>query len=74
MELCLKLSLASKTARFGGTGPTPFELNWVDDLANQIIDDLGNELIFVDTPSDEWIDDLGNFIVDETGNQLILAN
>ena len=73
MELSLKLSLASKTARFGGTGPTPFELNWVDDLANQIIDDLGNELIFVDTPS-EWIDDLGNFIVDETGNQLILAH
>ena len=73
MKLHLKLSLASKTARFGGTGPTPFELNWVDDLANQIIDDLGNELIFVDTPS-EWIDDLGNFIVDETGNQLILAN
>ena len=51
MELCLKLSLASKTARFGGTGPTPFELNWVDDLANQIIDDLGNEIILLDTPS-----------------------
>lgn len=74
MELSLKLSLASKTARFGGPEPTPGEVDWVDELANQIIDDLGNELIFVDTPSDEWIDDLGNFIVDETGNQLILAN
>ena len=51
MELSLKLSLASKTARFGGTGPTPFELNWVDELDNQIIDDLGNEIIFLDTTS-----------------------
>jgi len=73
MQLAFEISLVGNAAHGKGS-IYPFDpYDWVDDAADQIIDDLGNQLCFYDTEVFDIVDDAGDTIIDDTSDTLVIA-
>jgi len=60
----------------GAGSPPPLEeCDWIDDLGNIFVDDIGNNIVFTCQNPDLEIltDDQGNIFTDDLGNQIIIA-
>ena len=78
MQFYLKLDLPSYGTYGAGTAPAPTVTNyWIDDAANNIVDDLTNPIRFtVYAPKIGlyWVDDASNQLIDEAGNEIFFLD